>query len=25
MEYPNVIELRNKVADKVAAENKYCF
>ena len=25
MEYPNVIALRNKVADKVAAENNYCF
>ena len=25
MEYPNVIELRNKVADKLATENKYCF
>ena len=24
-EYPNVIELRNKVADKVAEENGYCF
>jgi hypothetical protein len=25
MEYPNVIALRNKVADKVSAENSYCF
>ena len=25
IEYPNVIALRNKVADKVAAENNYCF
>ena len=25
MEYPNVIELRNKVADKLTTENKYCF
>ena len=25
MEYPNVIALRKKVADKVAAENNYCF
>lgn len=24
-EYPNVIELRNKVADKIAEENGYCF
>ena len=24
-EYPNVIALRNKVADKVAEENSYCF
>ena len=23
--YPNVIALRNIVADKVKAENKYCF
>ena len=25
VEYPNVIALRNKVAEKIAAENKYCF
>lgn len=25
IEYPNVIALRNKVAKKIAAENKYCF
>ncbi|WP_438963920.1 acyl-CoA dehydrogenase family protein [Winogradskyella sp.] len=23
--YPNVVELRNAIADKVKAENKYCF
>lgn len=23
--YPNVVELRNTIADKVKAENKYCF
>ena len=25
VEYPNVIALRNKVAEKLAAENSYCF
>jgi hypothetical protein len=25
MEYPNVIALRNKVAEKLTAENIYCF
>jgi hypothetical protein len=25
MEYPNVIALRNKVAEKLTAENVYCF
>jgi hypothetical protein len=24
-EYPNVIALRNKIAEKLAAENSYCF
>ena len=23
--YPNVVELRNTIAEKVKAENKYCF
>ena len=23
--YPNVVELRNIIAEKVKAENKYCF
>ena len=25
VEYPNVMALRNSVADKLAAENNYCF
>ncbi|MDG1160710.1 MAG: acyl-CoA dehydrogenase, partial [Flavobacteriaceae bacterium] len=23
--YPNVVALRNKIAEKLSAENKYCF
>jgi hypothetical protein len=23
--YPNVVALRNQIAEKVKAENKYCF